>query len=111
MTLTIKHELTEDDESFIKDVVLNVDLFLPGYCGYWLRGERHTANGWIASYEYSGADARRGRNAHRLISRAFALKVLTEGIKAHGVKFASDYDGPTLDCAVQMAMFHKVVFG
>lgn len=117
--------LSEAEESFITDLVLNVDLFMSQYCGYWLRGVgRVKGLGWLARdiVETQSDDdvkqiarlAREGKPLPKgwyLIDRPAAEKALAEGQKKYGEDFAYDYDGPMADVAVQRALLGDVVYG
>ncbi len=122
-------------ESWINDFALNVDVFRPGYCGYWLyRADFIEGKGYLA-YDYRRDDAActsygflpasqelavavefatRGHalpTGWYLLDRAFAEKALAEGLKKYGEDFAEEYDGESADVAVQRALLGEVVYG
>ena len=105
-----------------------VDVFLQGYCGYWMEGIEHDAKlGWLA-WEHADEDrhctpkeraaASKAWHAGEKLPKGFhalnaelAKKSWIEGVKKDGLSWYEDGDGNTYDCAVQRGLFGEVVYG
>lgn len=123
---------TEDREAardgWVRDFALNVDLFMRGYCGYWLRGAEHLSDGsWLV---YECADGRDPREEERVAAfvadpksplpegwyhwtEAKAREAYRIGERLWGERWLDgDHgDGPGYDVVVQHAMLGEVRYG
>jgi hypothetical protein len=137
MTTPVRVPVTitsEVDPEWIDLAVNCNDLFMYGYCGYWMCGMEHTKkNGWLC-YEFeAGGDQPTIREArempeyknilkawrageplpehwHRL-DEAMAVRAWVEGVKRDGQGWYENGDANTYDCAMQMAMLGEIVYG
>jgi hypothetical protein len=117
----------ELEEIFIKDLILNIDLFRNEYCGYWLIPIAFGKE-WILAFDYedgrdlpSWEDNKIAKKAVRdnsplpknyfLLDHKFGKKVVKCDKKKYGDRFPDDYDGIEADVAVQLAIFGKIVYG
>jgi len=121
-------KLTEDQESWINDLALNVDILGSSYCGYWARGiDFNRKLGWLV-YDSLNRDRmpstteieeakRAWRNGLPLPAdwirwdRGLAEKALAAGERKYGEDFSTEYDSSTADVAMQLAIFGKVLYG
>jgi hypothetical protein len=123
ITITVN---AEERETFINDVVLNVDLFMRGYCGYWLFGAHWDAKKRerlvfecdddppptdsqvrkvLKQYRADGSLPERWFILNRAVAeRAYSFLVARIGAEDTGD--ASDYD-----VAVQRALLGEVRYG
>lgn len=129
--VTIKSEV---DPEWIDLAVNCNDLFIYGYCGYWMcRMEWDSELGHLC-YEYeAGGDqptireakaspdyeniVKTWRDGEKLpehwyrLDKDMAIKAWVEGVKRDGVEWYENGDANTYDCAVQLAMLGEIVYG
>jgi len=123
-TVTITVETTVDPEWVDLCTKYN-DLFIHGYCGYWMRGYARTDKlGWLVREsddddpEKAPAEVLKAWRAgeplpqgwHRL-DIDMARKAWVEGFKRDGQSWFENGDANTYDNAVQLAMLGEVRYG
>lgn len=117
----------EDD---LIDFMLNYSDIFGGYIGYWGRGMRTRSGGFKAwlivehdGLSYEEADELLNRSDQdlaagkpvvspvHLLDQTSAKRVIEEGKKKYGEKFADNYDATMLDVAIQRALLGEVRYG
>ena len=118
------------DEDYLIDFMLNYSDIFGAYIGYWGRGMR-TQSGrrkaWLIvehdGLSYGEADEILNRSEEfraagmplpervHLLDEAAAKRVIEEGKKKYGERFAEDHDATTLDVAIQRALLKEVRYG
>lgn len=104
-----------------------VDVFMHGYCGYWMCGVEHDDKlGWLVSINLDdeGTTAKETKKAVKAwkdgkelpegwyrLNEEVACKAWAEGFKRWGATWYEDGDADTYDYAIQKAMFGEVVYG
>lgn len=121
----------EVDNDWIEFLTRYSDIFMTGYCGYWMYGmERDDALGWLCfehdeelsvrdvaalpAYDEVVALWRSGATLpakwYRL-DKAACVKAYAEGVKRYGTDWYENGDATTYDVVVQMALLNEVVYG
>lgn len=129
VTVTLEVEVDPDWIDFCTSSYQ--DIFIYGYCGYWMQGLEHDDElGWLvrqsdddrpaimvakdAGYSKiveawkTGQDLPEGW--HRLNKDA-AIKAYAAGIKRYGLDWYENGDANTYDFAIQMALLGEIVYG
>lgn len=123
VTVTLEVEVNPD---WIQLCTTYNDLFIPGYCGYWLQGvERDDKLGWLvycldednptqeatdSAIEAWEAGEELPEGWYRL-NEELAIKAWAEGVKKFGINWYEDGDADTYDYVIQMAMLGEIVYG
>jgi len=129
VTVTIDVEVDPDWIEFCTSEY--VDVFMSGYCGYWMGGVEHDPKlGWLVHLSDDGKNARQASQDpkyksilkawkagedlpegwHRL-NEELATKAWTEGVKKYGTDWFENADAYTYDYVIQTALFGETVYG
>lgn len=112
-----------------------VDVFIYGYCGYWMCGMEHNDTlGWLC-YEYDwGGDEPQPIDQVRespqypaivksweagetlpphwfRLNEELAIKAWAEGVKKYGINWFEDGDANTYDNVLQLTLLGELVYG
>ncbi len=115
------------DPLWIDFCTKDTDLFLPSYCGYWLRGVEREEQGWLVweSLEKPAFDKEPNRMKALAAWRKgealpehwfrldldFALRAWAEGVKWKGVEWFANGDANSYDYAIQQALLGQQRYG
>lgn len=119
---TLTQAIEVPREEWIDYLTKEVDIFMTGYCGYWLRGvEKTKARGWLVWED--DEDHAKGKEPDRKealrawragealpagwyrLDEAAAIKAYHEGIKLWGADWFEPHgDADGYDIAIQMAL-------
>jgi hypothetical protein len=106
------------------------DIFMTGYCGYWLMGVDNTEDLGYLCYEFEDESAPMGidhpdyveadrawragealpKNWH-VLNKQVAAKAFVEGVKKYGVDWYQNGDSESYDYVMQMALLGEIVYG
>ena len=132
---TAEVEVNVPREDWIDYLTKEVDIFMRGYCGYWLRGvKRDEKLGWLVweddEIHSQGEEPKLkaalaawkagkplpqgepGCQRWYRLDEAAAVKAYVEGVKLWGVNwFEEKGDACTYDVAIQMALLGEIRYG
>lgn len=128
--ITVSLEVVVDPE-WIDFCVQYNDLFMYGYCGYWLAGMEHDDTGWLVyEYDIGGDDNpypidRKERadivqawqqgqplpNRWYRLDKQAAILAYKHGVEKYGINWYDEGDANTYDYVIQLALLGELVYG